>query len=119
MATLGAREVLGIDIDPKAVVAANENSRVNGTETTFRAIDRPVGTVREQFDFLSANIIAETLISMKEEIFSLLAAGGRAVLSGILIDKTEWLTDAFHGTGLNLVETSFLGIWSAVTLKKE
>lgn len=119
MAMLGAREVLGIDIDSKAVVAANENSRVNGTETTFRAIDRPIDTIREHFDFLSANIIAESLISMKEEIFSLLTAGGRAVLSGILIDKTEWLTDEFHRTGLNLIETSFLGTWSAVTLKKE
>lgn len=119
MAKLGAREVLGVDIDMKAVEAANKNSRVNSTESTFRAITRPVSMIGEKFDFLSANIIAETLVSMKDDISSLLGNSGRAILSGILIDKSDWVRGEFKKIGFHVANSAFLGTWSAVALKKD
>lgn len=119
MAKKGARNVLGVDIDDKAVRTANRNARRNGTGGSFRATNRPLGAIGGKFDFLSANIIAETLVSMKSDFFNLLGRGGRAVLSGILVEKKDWVVEEFQGGGFHVTDSSFLGIWSAVAMKKE
>lgn len=119
MAKKGAKKVLGIDIDNKAVLAANKNARVNSTETSFQAKNRPLKIIGEEFDFLTANIIAETLLSMISDISTLLGRGGRAVLSGILIEKTDWVAKEFQNNGFHIADKSFLGMWSAVVLIKE
>lgn len=118
MAKKGAKHVVAIDVDKKAVEISNKNALINDVGSLFWATDLPVGDLGERFDFLTANIIDETLLSMKDTIFSLLGEGGRAVLSGILKENTDWVAEEFHRAGFLRSRTFSLGIWSAILLEK-
>ena len=69
-ARLGAAEVIGIDIDPQAVLSTAENARINRVEVTALGGEAPLPPPA---DLVIANILS-----------SLVAPGGRLVLSGVL-----------------------------------
>lgn len=118
-AKLGAGEVLGLDTDPKAVEVAAENASVNGVASAFRAAVTPLHDVRGEFDMVVANIIAEILIDMKDEILGRLVPGGRILLSGILAEKAGWVRDEYEQAGARFVEERLDGQWAALTMTKE
>jgi ribosomal protein L11 methyltransferase len=91
---LGARHVVGIDIDPQAVAASRENAalnRCNETELEFFTVhgaaqpDAQNGAV----DVVVANILANPLIMLAPLLSNSTRRGGRIVLSGILAEQAE------------------------------
>ncbi len=91
-ARLGAREVVGIDIDPQALVAARANSERNAVLARYTAPDDvPGGT----FDLVLANILANPLRLLAPMLLARVAAGGALVLSGILQRQAGELIDAY------------------------
>ncbi|MDO4231498.1 MAG: 50S ribosomal protein L11 methyltransferase [Lautropia sp.] len=78
---LGAREVIGIDIDPQAVLSTQENARINRVQIqafTGEA-DMPPAA-----DLVIANILSTPLKLLAPLLSSLVAPGGRIVISGVL-----------------------------------
>lgn len=82
-ALLGARSVIGVDIDPQALVATRENAIVNGVADRLETCT-PDQLPRAQVDILVANILAGTLIELAPQLAARLRPGGRIALSGIL-----------------------------------
>lgn len=117
-ARLGAEQVLGNDIDPRAVETANENARINGVADRFRAADTPLTAIGERFDLIVANILAEILIDVKREIASLCAPGGRLILSGILAEKGDWVTKEYATEGFSPAGRLEDGQWTALLLRR-
>lgn len=94
---LGAREVTGVDIDPRAVETANRNGRINRIEEIFRALpaERFVRRRTVSADVVIANILAGTLVDLSEQISSLVNDQGTLMLSGILNSQTDTVLAAY------------------------
>ena len=92
---LGARQALGVDIDPQAIEASGENARRNGVQDRFKlSLGKPGGA--PQADVTVANILAGPLAELEGEIASLTAPGGRLALSGILEDQADEVCLAYE-----------------------
>jgi ribosomal protein L11 methyltransferase len=80
-AKLGAREVVGTDIDEQALDAARSNSLRNAVDARYTAPGRlPAGL----FDVVLANILANPLRVLAPLLLARVAPGGSLVLSGVL-----------------------------------
>ncbi|MEJ2308762.1 MAG: 50S ribosomal protein L11 methyltransferase [Gammaproteobacteria bacterium] len=93
---LGAGSALGIDHDPQALIASEQNAQENGVAERLRLIGSNV-PVGEQADILVANILASVLVELAPGIGVLVKPGGRLALSGILAEQAEAVIDAFSG----------------------
>ncbi len=83
---LGAGTVVGVDIDPQAVTAAEQNARQNQVQAAFYL---PDAAPRIAADVVVANILANPLKVLAPLLAELTRAGGRIVLSGILAQQAE------------------------------
>jgi len=86
---LGASKVLGVDIDPQAIVAAKENAIRNRTEIDYYLPDDFLIIANRTFDIVVANILSSPLKLMAQMLSSHVAPGGWLLLSGILERQAE------------------------------
>jgi len=80
-AKLGAREVVGTDIDGQALDAARANSERNAVNALYTAPHRLAAGL---FDVVLANILANPLRLLAPMLLARVAPGGSLVLSGVL-----------------------------------
>jgi len=81
---LGAKRVIGIDIDPQAITASRDNAQRNNVSDQLELYlpnDLPEGILA---DVLVANILAGPLRELSTNIEALVKKGGALALSGIL-----------------------------------
>jgi ribosomal protein L11 methyltransferase len=83
---LGAGKVLGVDIDPQAMVASRYNAENNQAEVEFVL---PEGMPSCVADVVVANILAGPLKVLAPALASHCRSGGRIALSGILREQAE------------------------------
>jgi len=112
---LGAGRVLMIDNDEVAVRVAEENAARNGVPE-IEVAGTPVGEVSDRFPLVVANILAFTLIDLRDEIAPRVEEGGELLLSGILADQAEDVVRAYEGAGLRHLQTRTLGDWALVRM---
>ena len=91
---LGASSALGIDHDPQALIATQQNAEENGVASRLEVIGARV-PVGEQADILVANILASVLVELAPQIGALVRPGGQVALSGILEEQAESVMHAF------------------------
>ena len=100
---LGAHKVIGVDNDPQALSASRDNARKNHIiESRF-----PVFLPRDfaaqiilkkltQADYVLANILAGPLINLAAYLSALVKPGGALLLSGILEEQAESVSQAYQ-----------------------
>lgn len=93
---LGARRVVGTDIDRNALVASRANARRNGVKGSFLSPDRLAINERAPFDVIVANILANPLILVAPALAARVREGGRLVLSGILDAQADAVVTAYE-----------------------
>lgn len=84
---LGAREVVGTDIDPQALRTAYDNAITNGVEVAWvppEALPPHAG-----YDVVLANILANPLRALAPLLSAQVRPGGHLVLAGILDRQAE------------------------------
>lgn len=89
---LGAGHVLGVDIDEKAVEAAQDNARRNGVDMKVQHSGK---ALTETFDIVVANILTNPLCVLAPAIAARIAQGGRVALSGVLEQQAEQVIEAW------------------------
>lgn len=89
---LGAGDVMGIDIDEKAVEAARDNAARNRVTMRLQHSGVPVG---DTFDLVVANILTNPLCILAPAIAARVATGGRVALSGVLATQSQQVIDAW------------------------
>ena len=94
-AKLGAGEVVGVDVDPQAMVASRANAAANGVAATFTTPDELAALAPPRFDVLVANILANPLVLLAPALAMRVRAGGRIVLSGILAPQAGAVAAAY------------------------
>lgn len=87
-AKLGATVVSAVDIDPQALIATRDNAERNGVAHLIKP-ELVESAQLAPVDILLANILAGPLESLAPTFASLVQAGGRLVLSGILRNQAE------------------------------
>ena len=122
-ARMGAAHVLASDIDPVAVEVALANVKANGLVGRVACVesigfDSPVLRARAPFDLIFANILKGPLIELAPDMAAHLAPGGRAILSGLLVEQADEIVEVYQGQGLALETREDLGEWSALTLRR-
>jgi len=115
--------VIASDIDPVAVEVAAANAAANGLAERVICVeaagfDAPALTGAAPFDLIFANILKGPLLALAPEIAGNLAPGGRAILSGILIEQGDTVTEAYRAEGLDLIEREDIGDWVTLSLRK-
>ncbi len=118
-AKLGADRVIAIDIDPTAVIIAQQNMALNRVEKIVSLSTAPLAEVVGLFSVVVANILAEELVRMSCELVGKMRQGGFLVLSGILTEKEGIVLAGFAPFPLTLVETTRDAEWSCLTFRLE
>jgi len=106
-AKLCAARVLASDIDPAAVRVARANVALNGVAravTCVRADGLHHHAIRAHapYDLVFANILAEPLMSMANDLRRILAPGGMVVLSGLLSGQARRVAMRYVSAGFVL-----------------
>ena len=125
---LGAKHVLGTDLDPCAVPAVAENKEANGIPE--EAFDMMIGNIiddkdvqdqagYEKYDIVTANILADVLLPLTPVIVHQMKKGAYYITSGILDVKEEVVVEAVKAAGLTVVEVTHQGEWVSVTARKD
>ena len=125
---LGAKHVLGTDLDSCAVPAVAENKEANGIPE--EAFDMMIGNIiddkevqdqagYEKYDIVTANILADVLIPLTPVIVHQMKKGAYYITSGLLDVKEEVGVEAVKAAGLTVVEVTHQGEWVSVTARKD
>ena len=124
---LGAREVIGTDLDADCILSSEENMAVNnlskelGTFYKGNLIDdvelqEKVGT--EEYEIVVANILADVIIPMAPVIPARLKEGGYFITSGIIDFRENDVKEAIEKAGLKVIEINHQGEWVNITAQK-
>ncbi len=120
-ARLGASRVVGIDMDPAAVAVAEENLEKN--EVSPDRYHLCAGTLDQMdhtpYDLIAANIIAQTLVAIMADIRQRMAPDGRAVLSGIILERLPDVESALKQQGLTILTRDTDAEWVTITVGRE
>lgn len=114
-ALLSASDVLGVEIDPVAVDVARENIVRNKVEAVARA---QYGDLTEGIDYQAnvvvANLMADLVMMLSEDVAKHLLPGGYYISSGILTEKREQVVTAVENCGFIVEEVKEDGMWCAI-----
>lgn len=86
---LGAKEMVGVDIDPQALTATRDNAGRNNIDDELYDVFLPEKAPQVEGDIMVANILAGPLQSLAPEIAKLTRPGGKLALSGLLAEQAE------------------------------
>lgn len=96
---LGAACALGVDNDPQAITASEDNARRNDIVTGAFEVVMPdaasIDAWTARADIVVANILANPLIELAPQILALLKPRGRLLLAGLLSEQAEAVTAAY------------------------
>ena len=105
-AKLGAKKAIGVDLDPVAVESANENVGLNLVEV-----------IDGKADIVVANIIAEVICILTEDVKRVLKKDGYFITSGIIQDRVDMVTKKLEEVGFEVLEINKDGEWNCIVAK--
>lgn len=126
---LGAKEVLGIDIDENATNSAIENAAVNDLSIKAGSLNFVTGNViedagirttigKEKYDLVVANILADVIIPLSDVIGENLKPEGIFISSGIIDTKEAAVRNALEKNHFTVLEVYHMGDWVSFAVKK-
>ncbi len=125
---LGAADAVAVDIDQNAAATAAENAEKNGIpadryrtyygniiddEKLSAEIESPLGG----YDVITANIVADVLIAMKDHFRRYLRKGGTLIISGIIEERMEEVLSAVESVGFTRLRVSVKEGWAAAEFR--
>lgn len=119
---LGADHTIAVDIEQNAAETAAENAAKNhissdkyktyfGDITSDSAL---ADEIDDKYDMITANIVADVLIAMKDYFRRYLKENGILIVSGIIEERKDEVIDALISSGFKNPETQVREGWAAV-----
>ncbi len=117
---LGAKYSDGVDIDSQAVKTANENAEINSVadKTNFFVGDL-LDKIKSKYNVICANIVADVIIELLENVHLFLEEDGILITSGIIDSRENDVLDAFNKFGYKILESYKKDNWRAFVCRKE
>lgn len=116
---LGAASAIGVDIDAQSVKVAKENAELNNVVDKTKYI---VGDLAEKvsgkYNIVCANIVADVIIKLLENVDEYMKDGAVLLTSGIIDIRKDDVVAAFSRFGFNIVEERTKDNWYAFVCKK-
>jgi ribosomal protein L11 methyltransferase len=115
---LGARRVLGADIDQAAVEISTANARSNHTSAEFvqsDGLEHP--KLDRRFDLILSNIVSAVLVRIAPDIHQRLEPGGAWIVSGVLSQNWPDVKKAALRAGLIPIRKTSDSGWVAAVLE--
>ena len=109
------------DIDTIAVEVAQANVQANDLAGRVHCLEATGFDHSElqqaaPFDLVFANILMGPLIDLAPDMARVTAAGGHAILSGLLVEQAESVLAAYVAAGFGLHHREDIGEWATLTL---
>ncbi|GIM28078.1 ribosomal protein L11 methyltransferase [Clostridium polyendosporum] len=114
---LGAKHVVGVDLDPVAVDSAKENVEFNKLDNIEILEGNLLDVVNGKADIVVANIIAEIICILTDDVKKVLNKEGLFITSGIIHDRRQMVIDKLQGSGFEVVEVNMDGEWNCIVAK--
>ena len=115
---LGAKDVLGIEIDPVAVEIGNSNVRLNGLSENVKVVygDLTKG-VDFKADLVAANLMADIVKILSADVARHIKPGGIYISSGILAQLADDVGAVIKKCGFEIEEVRIKGEWCAIAAR--
>ncbi|NEW05180.1 50S ribosomal protein L11 methyltransferase [Paenibacillus sp. SYP-B3998] len=131
-AKLGAKHVLAVDLDPVAVLSAQDNTKLNGLDSqitvklsdllgVLKANETESATqlgVKLPVQVVVANILAEIIVLFVGDVYEVLQSGGYYVTSGIITRKEADVEQALVAANFTIVDKSYESDWVVIVARK-
>ncbi|MDB1922926.1 50S ribosomal protein L11 methyltransferase [Clostridium tertium] len=116
-AKLSSKMAVGVDLDPVAVESAKENVGYNNLENIQILYGNLVEVIDGKADIVVANIIAEVICILTEDVKRVLKDNGYFITSGIIHDRVDMVTKKLEETGFEVIEINKDGEWNCIVAK--
>ena len=115
---LGAKQVIGIDNDPQAIESANNNAQKNNIIDNFSIYLSDLTPDNTKSNIIVANILAGTIIELKDSLMNYLSNNGHLVLSGILDSQINDVIEAYQ-QDFTVISIEHQEDWILIHLKRK
>lgn len=113
-AKLGAKKAIGVDLDPVAVESAKENIELNNIKNIEVLYGNLLDVVDGKADIVVANILAEIVCILTEDVSKAINQGGYFISSGIIHDRVEMVTEKLLECGFEVLKVNKDGEWNCI-----
>ena len=119
-AKLGTVDVLGLDIDPQAVVVSKENARLNQVDAVTRFEATPIQhlpiteTLEDRYPVMLVNILGPVIIDLLPSIVQHLAPQATLLCSGLIEKSCDDLEKALEAYGFSEFKRHQMNQWFAL-----
>ena len=111
--------IIAIDVDPVAVEVARENTSINRVTNQVSVQERqPADLAGRSFDVVVANLTADVIVDVMEELAACLKQHGSIILSGILNELSDDVERSARAVALKVIERQTSGEWSALVARR-
>lgn len=121
-AKLGAKKVVGVDMDPVAVDAANADVKLNDLQDKVEIKKGDLLEVipkDQKADLIVSNILAEVIIRLIQSIRDYLKDGGIFIASGIIKKYVDDVKNHLIHNEFEVLEVNNQGEWYSIIAKKK
>lgn len=114
MTKMGANHVVGVDLDPVVVDSAKENVALNNLNNIEILEGNLMDVVEGKGDLIIANILAEIIVILVDQVKDCLKKGGIFIASGIIKDRENMVAEKLKNSGFAIKETLYDGEWVCI-----
>lgn len=122
---LGAKSVIGVDIDPVAIKVTLENAEKNkisdritllqGNILDDKGLEEQIGY--KKYDLIFANIVADVIIALSSLIKKQICKNGVLITSGIIDTRKDEVINALTAEGFSILEINEENGWVSLVCK--
>ena len=114
---LGAEKAVGVDIDAQSVKTARENAELNNQDDkTEYIVGDLADKVSGKFNVVCANIVADVVIRLLENVRDYMAENAVLLVSGIIDAREQDVLRAAERHGFTVKEKQYKDNWCAFAL---
>lgn len=122
---LGADNAVAVDIEENSAKTAMDNALKNNISTdkyktycgNILAEDKIANEIDGKYDIITANIVADVLIAMRNYFKRYIKENGILIISGIIEERVDEVVSAVEKAGFQKMELNIKDGWAAVKLK--
>jgi len=117
-AILGAKKVIAVDLDKLAVKISKENVELNNYKDIIEIRHGNLtDVITEKADIIVANIIADAIVMLSENIKDFMKEEAYFISSGIINEKADYVKENLIKNGFEIIEHNNDKEWNCIVAK--
>lgn len=114
---LGAKKAVGVDIDEIVLTVGHENAKLNNVDDKFEIIIGDLTEkITEKYNIVCANIVADVIIRLSEDVEKFMNPDSILLVSGIIDERADEVLNVLIEQKFKLVDRVEENGWVAMSL---